>query len=93
MRESLILTQIFHTDRDEETAKTNGARRVMKSDDGSVYTHCPRKTSRSTQHPSDFPFSTVDRDEISGLPLDSRKMEWEEGALYFIGNKLCQLRI
>jgi hypothetical protein len=93
MRESLILTQIFHTDRDEETAKTNGARRVMKSDDGSVYTHCPRKTSRSTQHPSDFPVSTVDRDEISGLPLDSRKMEWEEGALSLIGNKLCQLRI
>ena len=65
----LDLARIFHTDRDEEAAKADGARRAMKSDDGCVYTHCPRKTSRSTQHPSNFPASAVDRDEIFGLGL------------------------
>ena len=63
------LARIFHNDRDEEAAKADGARRAMKSDDGSVYTHCPRKTSRSTQHPSNFPASAVDRDEIFGLMI------------------------
>ena len=29
--------------------------------------YCPRKTSRSTQHPSGFPASVGDRDGISGL--------------------------
>ena len=61
------LTRIFHTDRNEETAKADGARRVMKSDDGCMSTYCPRKTSRSTQHPSGFPVSAVDGCEISGL--------------------------
>ena len=56
------LAQIFHTDRDEEDAK---------SDDGCMSTYCPRKTSRSTQHPSDFPTSAVDECEIWGLKLYS----------------------
>ncbi|MCF7728875.1 MAG: hypothetical protein K9M81_00750 [Chthoniobacterales bacterium] len=34
-------------------------------------TYCPRKTSRSTQHPSGFPASVGDRDEISGLTWSS----------------------
>ena len=58
---------MFHTDRDEEAGKADGARRVMKSDDGCVRTHCPRKTSSSTQHPSGFAFSVVDWYEICGL--------------------------
>ncbi len=62
-----IITRIFHTDRDVEAATADGARRAMKSDGGSVYTHCPRKTSRSTQHPSNFPASVGDQHEISGL--------------------------
>ena len=61
------LTRIFHNDRNEEIAKADGARRTMKSDDGCVCTHCLRKTSRSTQHPSDIPASAVDRYEICGL--------------------------
>jgi len=61
------LTRIFHTDRDEEAAKADGARRAMKSDDGCMSTYCPRKTSRSTQHPSDFPAYAGDQDEIPGL--------------------------
>ena len=58
---------MFHTDRDEEAARADGVRRSMKSDDGCVCTHCPRKTSRSTQHPSGFPASVVDWYEIFGL--------------------------
>ncbi|KAB2643861.1 MAG: hypothetical protein DVB29_04375 [Verrucomicrobia bacterium] len=61
------LTRIFHTDRDEEAAKADGARRVMKSDDGCMSTYCPRKTSSSTQHLSDFPAFVVDQYEICGL--------------------------
>ena len=61
------LTRIFHADRDEEAAKADGGRRAMKSDDGCMSTYCPRKTLSSTQHPSGFPVSTVDRCEISGL--------------------------
>ena len=64
-----LLARIFHTDRDEETAKADGVRRVMKSDDGCMSTYCPRKTSNSTQHPSTFPVSAVDEYEISGLGL------------------------
>ena len=30
----ISLTRIFHTDRDEEDAKADGVRRVMKSDNG-----------------------------------------------------------
>jgi 3-dehydroquinate synthase len=70
------LARIFHTDRDEEAAMADGARRAMKSDDGCVRTHCPRKTSRSTQHPSGFPASVVDRYEIFGLdPILLRSMD------------------
>jgi|GEM_PF-3453086 len=61
------LTRMFYTDRDEEAAKPDGVRRVMKSDDGCMNTYCPRKTSSSTQHPSAFPVSAVDEYEIFGL--------------------------
>jgi len=64
---SEALTRIFHTDRNEETAKTDGVRRVMKSDDGCMSTYCPRKTTSLTQYPSGSPISTVDEYEISGL--------------------------
>ena len=67
------LTRIFHTDRNEEAAKADGARRAMKSDDGCVSTHCPRKSLSSTQHPSDFPVSVGDRYEIFGLTWSSGK--------------------
>jgi len=43
--DNIALTRIFHTDRDEETAKTDRVRRVMKSENHSVSTYCPRKTS------------------------------------------------
>ena len=66
-REFFALARIFHTDRDEETAKADGVRRVMKSDDGCMSPYCPRKTSSSTQHPSGFSVSAVDEYEISGL--------------------------
>ena len=29
-----VLTRIFHTDRNDEDSKADGARRVMKADDG-----------------------------------------------------------
>jgi|GEM_PF-2335292 len=61
------LTRICHTNRDEEAAKADGARQVMKSDNGCMSTYCPRKTSSSTQNPSGLPTSTVDRHEIFGL--------------------------
>ena len=37
-----FLTRIFHTDRNEEAAKADGARRAMKSDDGCVCVHTAR---------------------------------------------------
>jgi hypothetical protein len=61
------LARIFHTNRHEESAKVDGARRAMNSDDGCVSTHCSRKSSSSTKHPSAFAGSAVDRHEISGL--------------------------
>ncbi len=67
----IMLARIFHTDCDEEAAKPDRARRAMESDDGCVCTHCLRKTSSSTQHPSDFPASVVDQYEISGLVMHS----------------------
>ena len=69
------LTQIIHTDRNEEDAKTDEARRAMKSDDGCVRTDYSRKTSNSTQYPSDFPASAGDRDEISGLTPSALPIE------------------
>jgi porin len=61
------LALIFHGDCDEEDAKLDESRRVMKSDNGCVRTHCPRKTSRSTQHHPSFPASAVDQYEICRL--------------------------
>ena len=61
------LARIFHTDRDEEAAKVDGARHTMKSDDGCMSAYCPRRASSVTQDPSSFPASAVDRHEIFGL--------------------------
>jgi len=79
------LTQIFQTDGDEEVVKADGVRRIMKSDDDSMSTFYSRKTSRSTQHPSDFPTSAVDRYEIPGLSLEKNQIRLE-GALLAIDN-------
>jgi NAD+ synthase (glutamine-hydrolysing) len=82
------LTRIIHTDRDEEAAKADGARRAMKSDDGTMYTNCPRKTSRSTQHPSSFPASVGDRDETSGLTEENLQARLRGVILMALSNKL-----
>ena len=80
--DSAALARIFHTNRDEETAKADGVRRVMKSDDGCMSTYCPRKTSSSTQYPSGFPVSAVDEYEISGLDsMRVRKSEFNIGII------------
>jgi 5-formyltetrahydrofolate cyclo-ligase len=63
----MSLTHIFHTDRDEEPPKTDGARRATKSDDIGVSTHHPKKTSSSTQHPSGVRKPEQNWDEIGGL--------------------------
>ena len=78
------LTRIFHTDCDEEAAKADGARQSMKSDDICAPTDCPRKTSRSTLHPSVFAASVGDRYEISGLiPPVTMFVHWEGPALVY----------
>jgi hypothetical protein len=61
------LPRIFHTDRDEEVAKADGARHAMKSDDICACTHCLRRTSSSTQHPAGFPAFGGNDYETSGL--------------------------
>ncbi|MCF7729350.1 MAG: NAD(+) synthase [Chthoniobacterales bacterium] len=86
--ETFGLTRIFHTDRGEEGAKADGARRAMTSGDGCVYTHCPRKTSRSTQHPSGFPASVGDRDETSGLTEENLQARLRGVTLMALSNKL-----
>ena len=63
----LALTRIFHTDRDEETAKADGVRQTSILMPGCMCTYCPNQNVSLTQHPSGFPASVVDRDEISGL--------------------------
>ena len=65
--DSAALARIFHTDRDEEAAKADGVRRVVKSDNGCMSPYCLRKTSSSTQHLSGFPGSVVDQCERSEL--------------------------
>ncbi len=61
------LTRIFHTDRNEETAKADGVRRVMKSDDGFMFRTARGRLRAWAQHPSGSPVSAVDEYEISGL--------------------------
>jgi len=61
------LTRMFHTDRDEEAAKADGVRQASILMQGCMCPYCPRKTSRSTQHPSDFPDSVVDWYALFGL--------------------------
>jgi hypothetical protein len=70
------LTRIFHTDRDEEAAKADGVRRVMKSDDGCMSTYRPSHNVSLTQDPSDFPVSAVDRRKISGLIPSATHKPW-----------------
>jgi len=65
--ETRWLARIFHTDRDEEVAKADGARHAMKSDDICACTHCLRRTSSSTQHPAGFPAFGDNDYETSGL--------------------------
>ncbi|MCF7729741.1 MAG: squalene/phytoene synthase family protein [Chthoniobacterales bacterium] len=68
MRPSKIIpTRIFHNDRDEEAAKADGERYVMKSDNIGACTHSLKKTSKSTLHPAGFPVSADDPNEILGL--------------------------
>jgi hypothetical protein len=69
-----LLTWIFHTNRDEEAAKDDEARRTMNSNVPAfagmtwlVSPHCPRKSSSSTQHSSVFAASAVDRHGIPGF--------------------------
>jgi glycogen operon protein len=65
--ESSQLTEIFHTNRDEEAAKPDGSRYVMKSDDLGASIHCQSTTLSSSQHPSGSPIVVGDEHEISGL--------------------------
>jgi len=61
------LTRIFHTDRDEETAKADGVRQTSILTPGCMCTYRPSHNVSLTQDPSDFPVSAGDRCEISGL--------------------------
>jgi uncharacterized protein YqjF (DUF2071 family) len=61
------LARVFYTNRDEGAKKADEAIYVMKSNDGYRSTYCPRKTSSSTKHPSDFPTYAGDLYEICGL--------------------------
>ena len=76
------LTRIFHTDCDEETAKADGVRRVMKSDDGFMFRTARGRLRAWAQHPSGSPVSAVDEYEISGLStlpdLGAHKSEHSE---------------
>ena len=61
------LTRIFHTDRDEETAKADGVRQTNILTPGCMCTYSPSHNVSLTQDPSAFPVSAGDRCEISGL--------------------------
>jgi len=67
LRNELSLARIFHTDRDEEVAKADGVRQASILIQGCMCTYCPNQNVSLTQHPSDFPASVVDQNEISGL--------------------------
>jgi hypothetical protein len=66
---ALALTRIFHTDRDEETAKADGARQTSILMPGCMCPYCPNQNVSLTQHPSGFPASAGDWDEIFGLTI------------------------
>ncbi len=70
------LERIFYTDRDEEAAKADGARQTSILTQGCMSTFSPSQNGSLTQHPSDFPASVVDQDEICGL--DSSKLPLEQ---------------
>ena len=61
------LTRIFHTDRDEETAKADGVRQTSILTPGCMCPYRPSHNVSLTQDPSDFPVSAGDRCEIFGL--------------------------
>ncbi|MFZ4115991.1 MAG: AMP-dependent synthetase/ligase [Chthoniobacterales bacterium] len=86
-----ILARLFHTNRDEEAAKPDGARREMESNDGCVSKHCLRNTSSSTQHSSGFPASAVDEYEIGVLGLHS--VERHGAALRRAGDRRMEERV
>ena len=58
----------LNTYRDEETAKTDGVRQVMKSDGDFMSTDLPSQNVILTQDHSCFPVSAVNEREICGLP-------------------------
>lgn len=70
-RDPTHLARIIHIDRDEEAAKLDGARRIMKSDYGCMSACLPRKTLSSTEHSSGFPDSIVNQHKISGLEKEN----------------------
>ena len=55
-----LLTQIFHTDRDEEAAKADGATQASILMPGHMCTYYPNQNGSLTQHPSGFPASVDD---------------------------------
>jgi len=68
-QEFQALARIFHTDCDEEDAKPDEVKRVMKPDDGFMFRTALGRLRAWAQHPSGFLTSAVDRYEISGLTL------------------------
>jgi hypothetical protein len=66
----LALARIFHTDRDEETAKADGVRQTSILTPGCMCTYRPSHNVSLTQDPSVFPASAVDQCEICGLAMD-----------------------
>ena len=65
------LARIFHTDRDEEVAKADGARQNRILTQSCMSTYCSSHNSILTQHLSAFPASAVDWYEISGLSFNN----------------------
>jgi prepilin-type N-terminal cleavage/methylation domain-containing protein len=61
------LARIFHTDCDEEVAKTDGARQTSILTPGCMCPYRPSQNVSLTQHSSTFPASAVDQHEKSGL--------------------------
>jgi hypothetical protein len=89
------LTQIFHTDRDEEAAKADRARRAGASEStqrsiltqGCMSTYCPSQNKSQTQHPFDFPASAVDWYEISEVTRSSALLFKKISGLFPLSSK------
>jgi len=67
LREVPVLARIFHTDRNEETAKADGVRQTSILTPGCMCPYRPSHNVSLTQYPSAFAVSAVDQYEISGL--------------------------